>query len=130
MKSDLTDLTVVLDRSGSMSACQKDAEDGLNAFIANQKGLPGECTFSLVQFDTEYEFVYKWQFTFLGANQDAFAEAGALGFAPDAIGNYKEVKTAGMFLAATSNVGRMRHAAASGQSVQNKYTPEERKAMQ
>src|SRR5262249_11881777 len=59
MRQDLTDLTVVLDRSGSMHTCRSDAEGGLNSFIAKQKELPGECTFTLVQFDTVYEFVHK-----------------------------------------------------------------------
>jgi hypothetical protein len=59
MRSDLTDLTVVLDRSGSMATIQSDAEAGLNEFIRKQKEQPGDCTFTLVQFDTEYEFVHK-----------------------------------------------------------------------
>ena len=161
MRNDLTDVTVVLDRSGSMQSCRDDAEGGLNTFIEEQKKQPGETLFTLVQFDTEYEFVhkgkpirdvgpcelvprgmtalldavgraiaetgerlaampepdrpglvvfvivtdgqensskeytkpqikemierqqndYKWQFTFLGANQDAFAEAHGIGIA-------------------------------------------------
>src|SRR5262249_34920935 len=59
MRKDLTDITVVVDRSGSMAACQSDAEGGLNTFINEQKRLPGESLFTLVQFDTEYEFVHK-----------------------------------------------------------------------
>lgn len=59
MRSDLTDLTVVIDRSGSMASCQSDAEGGLNTFIDNQKKQPGECVFTLVQFDSVYEFVHK-----------------------------------------------------------------------
>ena len=58
MRKDLTDITVVLDRSGSMFSCQSDAEGGLNQFIKEQKALPGGALFSLVQFDHEYEIVH------------------------------------------------------------------------
>lgn len=34
------------------------------------------------------EKVYKWNFVFLGANQDAFAEAGSIGIAMSAAANY------------------------------------------
>ena len=59
MRKDLTDVTVVMDRSGSMDSVKDEAEKGLNHFINDQKGLPGDCNFTLVQFDTEYEFVHK-----------------------------------------------------------------------
>src|SRR5208283_1990055 len=158
MRSDLTDITLVIDRSGSMEEIREDAEGGVNAFIREQAKQPGEALLTLVQFDTEYDFIhkgvpvkqvpayelvprgntalldavgrainetgerlakmaesdrpglvifvittdgqensskefskaqikemverqqsqYKWQFTFLGANQDAFAEAGGI----------------------------------------------------
>jgi hypothetical protein len=59
MRSDFTDITVVLDRSGSMQSCREDAEGGLSSFINEQKKSPGETLFTLVQFDTEYEFVHR-----------------------------------------------------------------------
>lgn len=59
MRKDLTDITVVLDRSGSMSSVKSDAEGGLNGLIADQKAAPGEALFTLVQFDSEYEFVHR-----------------------------------------------------------------------
>lgn len=59
MRSDLSDVTVVLDRSGSMMTCKEDAEGGVNAFIEEQKKAEGECLFTLVQFDDRYEFVHK-----------------------------------------------------------------------
>lgn len=210
MRADLTDLTLVIDRSGSMASCRSDAEGGVNEFIRKQKELPGDCIFSLVQFDDKYEFVhkaqairfvepsyhleprgwtalldavgrsiveagtrlkaidesqrpglvvfvivtdgqenssreftkakvkemiehqqsaYKWQFTYLGANQDAFTEAGQIGIKFDAIANYSAEKTSGGILAANANVTRMRHAAATGQAVLNEYHEEERKAI-
>jgi uncharacterized protein YegL len=59
MRSDLTDITLVVDRSGSMAACQAEAEGGINAFIAEQQKQPGEALFTLVQFDTSYEFLHR-----------------------------------------------------------------------
>lgn len=60
MRRDLTDLTMVIDRSGSMSAIKDDAEGGINQFIDNQKDhLLGDCLLTLVQFDTKYDFVHK-----------------------------------------------------------------------
>lgn len=58
MREDYTDVTVVLDRSGSMSSIREDMEGGFNEFIEKQKALPGEMRVSLYQFDTEYERVY------------------------------------------------------------------------
>src|SRR5262245_6824283 len=59
MRNDFTDLTLVIDRSGSMSAIQSDAEGGINQFIDDQNKQPGECALTLVQFDTEYDFVHR-----------------------------------------------------------------------
>jgi len=55
MNKNLTDLTVILDRSGSMATCVDDAEKGLNYFIEQQKKNEGSCIFSLVKFDDEIE---------------------------------------------------------------------------
>lgn len=210
MRQDLTDLTIVLDRSGSMASIKDDAEGGLNEFIRKQKEVGGECAFSLVQFDTVYEFVhkavpiksvlekqtlsprggtalldavgraiietgerlknidesqrpglvafviitdgqenssreftkakikemielqtsvYKWQFTFLGSNQDAFDEAGSMGIPLACVANYSAQNTSATFANASSNVARMRGMTAKGVEVQNLYTDEERKAM-
>lgn len=209
MQQDLTDIVVVLDRSGSMQSCKDDAEGGLNAFVDEQKTRPGRAMFSLVQFDTEYEFVhrgvpiaqvppftliprgwtalldavgraiietgdrfsktpesdrpglvvfviitdgqensskeftrdqikemirhqtevYKWQFTFLGANQDAFAEAGGMGIAAAGTANYSPLKARGAFAAASGTVGRMRSAAAKGEEVKNYFTDREQADM-
>lgn len=57
--NDLTEIAVVLDRSGSMSAIQDDMEGGLWATITEQNGLPGRCRVSLYQFDTEWEAVFE-----------------------------------------------------------------------
>jgi uncharacterized protein YegL len=209
MRNDLTDITVVLDRSGSMASIRKDMEGGLNAFVDKQKTEPGHANFTLVQFDTQYEFVhravpindvpactlvprggtalldavgkaiaetgerlkatpedqrpglvvflvitdgqenssrefkkhqikemiehqqnaYKWQFTYLGANQDSFAEAGAMGFQSQAVADYAPHKSPQMFAAAAANVNQMRTANRTGAKVRNTYTEEDRKSM-
>lgn len=56
--ADLTHIYPVLDRSGSMSRHVKDTCGGFDAFIAEQRKLPGRCYVTLAQFDTEYELVY------------------------------------------------------------------------
>lgn len=209
MKKDLTDITVVLDRSGSMALCREDAEGGLNSFVKEQREQSGDAVFTLVHFDHEYEFVhkaiqikdvpsyrliprgttalldavgraitetgerlkaipeenrpglvvfviitdgqensskeynrdkikemietqqsiYKWQFTYLGANQNAFAEGAAMGMARHAVANYVPSNTGAAFGAASKNVGRMRSATASDKPVASSYTDEERKSM-
>lgn len=53
-----TDITIVLDRSGSMECIAEDVVGGLNTFITTQKQVAGEARFSLVQFDNEYEVVH------------------------------------------------------------------------
>lgn len=55
---DYTHIAVVLDRSGSMSACEKDMRNGLDAFFKSQAKLPGKCLVDFAQFDTVYETVY------------------------------------------------------------------------
>jgi len=58
MRNDLTDITLIVDRSGSMHSCRADSEGGINSFIESQKKASGDCLFTLVEFDTEYNFVY------------------------------------------------------------------------
>ena len=209
MRTDLTDITMVIDRSGSMQSIQSDAEGGINSFIEQQKQEPGEANVTLVQFDSEYEFVhsgvpirqvpafrlvprgstalldavgrainetgarlaamdeaqrpglvvlvivtdgeenssreftrdqirkmvehqqsaYKWQFTFLAANQDAFAAGGSMGIAQDGIAAYSMGKVQGTWNAAAKKMSRMRKAAGEGAAVDNKFTDEERGEM-
>ncbi len=209
MRKDLTDITVVLDRSGSMASCLNEAENGLNHFIEEQKKQPGHALFSLIQFDTEYEFIHKglpirdvprcvlqprgmtalldavgrainetgqrlaakpererpglvvfvivtdgqensshefrksqikrmieeqqktynWQFTFLGANQDAFAEARGIGIAVMAAANFNPHSARLAFECASNNVVRMRGAIMREEPLSSFFTPEERESM-
>jgi uncharacterized protein YegL len=209
MNRNLTDITVVLDRSGSMQKCRADAEGGINSFINDQKAKPGECNFSMVEFDTNYNFVHKgvpissvppyklvpggwtalldavgraidetgsrlaatpeharpglvvfvivtdgeensskeytlqqikqkiehqqsaynWQFTFLGANQDAFLAGASIGVRASGVAQYDVNNAGSMFAAASSNVSRMRKMSESGITVDNYYTTQERSLM-
>lgn len=58
MKPGTTDITLILDRSGSMGVIRLDTIGGVNTFLEDQKKLPGEATFSLIQFDDKYEVDY------------------------------------------------------------------------
>jgi len=202
----LTEIVVVLDRSGSMMSRKYDAEGGLNHFLYEQRKLPGEARLTLTQFDTEYEIVhngvslaevgpctleprggtalldavgrtiyevgarlartqesqrpglvvfvivtdgeenssreynraqvkhmieeqsgrYSWQFVYLGANQDAFAEAGGIGIPAYTTLNYVGEKTAQAYSSTAAIVGRMRSAAMCGESVNMAFSQEER----
>jgi hypothetical protein len=55
----LTDITVLLDRSGSMESIRNDMVGAMNAFLDAQRALPGRTTFTLATFDTRYEVVRK-----------------------------------------------------------------------
>jgi hypothetical protein len=209
MRQDLTDITLVVDRSGSMSSVRDDAEGGVNSFVTEQAKEPGEAMLTLVQFDTEYEFLHKgipiseappyelhprgmtalldavgrainetgerlarmdeadrpglvifvvmtdghensskefskaqikelierqqrdynWHFTFLGADQDAFAEADAMGMHASGAANYAASKVAVAYACTMSKVTRMRRQARSGEEVDNAFTEEERERM-
>jgi hypothetical protein len=52
MKTDYTHIALVLDRSGSMAQIRCDTIGGVNTFLKTQQEAPGECTFTLVQFDS------------------------------------------------------------------------------
>jgi len=51
------DVTVILDRSGSMDAIASDVVGGFNSFLGQQRRQAGECRLTLVQFDDRYEVV-------------------------------------------------------------------------
>jgi len=54
MRNDYTDITIVLDRSGSMQTVRTDTIGGVNRFIEEQRKVPGEATLCLNQFDHDY----------------------------------------------------------------------------
>lgn len=48
-----TDVTLLLDRSGSMESIRADTIGGVNSFIDNQAKIEGVCRLTLIQFDTQ-----------------------------------------------------------------------------
>ncbi len=58
-RTDLTDITLVLDRSGSMESVKESTITAFNEFISSQIDVEGRATISLVQFDNEYDLLYE-----------------------------------------------------------------------
>lgn len=54
-----TEILCINDRSGSMSSIERAAVQGFNAFIDEQRSVPGEARVSLVMFDDQYELKYQ-----------------------------------------------------------------------
>ena len=59
MKSNLTELVFILDRSGSMAVLESDTIGGYNAFIEKQKSESGEAILSTVLFDNKIELLHE-----------------------------------------------------------------------
>lgn len=66
---------------------------------------------------------YNWQFVYLGANQDAFHEAGAVGIAMANAANYAPARMQKAFAATAVNVAQFRR---SGNAAKLAYSPEQR----
>ena len=58
-RHDLTDITLVLDRSGSMSVVRESTITAFNEFLRSQRAAAGSARMTLVQFDHEYEPLYE-----------------------------------------------------------------------
>jgi uncharacterized protein YegL len=207
MNKNLTDLTLIVDKSGSMYSVKGKAEAGINGLIADQKGEDTDCTFTLVEFSDKHNTVqnavpisrarrytlnagggtalldavgdtinkigarlrklpeserpglvmvaivtdgqewaskeytkaqiktmishqtsaYDWQFTFLGADANAFADASAIGIKTAA--SYSASNTDHAFGSVSSNVSRMRGATSGGLKIDNSYTGDEIRSM-
>lgn len=54
-----TDITVIIDRSGSMASRREETIGGFNTFIDEQRKGHGRVTVSLIQFDDSYDNVEK-----------------------------------------------------------------------
>lgn len=59
MNQDYTDISIILDRSGSMQTVANDTIGGFNQFVQEQKKQPGRALLSLYQFDDHYETRYE-----------------------------------------------------------------------
>ena len=53
-----TDMTIVLDRSGSMGSVISETIEGYNRMLRRQREVPGRCRLTLIQFDDQTESVY------------------------------------------------------------------------
>lgn len=69
----------LLDRSGSMESIHKDVVRGFNAFIEEQKAQPGDCRFTLMQFDSR-----GMDYTYLAADLQTVVPMGQHDFQPRA----------------------------------------------
>ncbi len=58
MKTNLTELVFILDRSGSMSGMESDTIGGFNSMLQKQQAEPGECRITTVLFDGQYEVLH------------------------------------------------------------------------
>ncbi len=58
MKSNLTELVFILDRSGSMGGMENDTIGGFNSMLRKQQAGPGACRITTVLFDHEYEVLH------------------------------------------------------------------------
>lgn len=58
MKTNLTELVFILDRSGSMGGMEGDTIGGFNAMLEKQKAVDGECRITTVLFDNDYEVLH------------------------------------------------------------------------
>jgi len=58
MKTNLTELVFILDRSGSMGGLESDTIGGFNSMLAIQQTEPGDCRITTVLFDNEYDILH------------------------------------------------------------------------
>ena len=58
MKSNLTEIVFILDRSGSMSGIESDTIGGYNSFLETQRKVEGEAHVMTVLFDNRYEILH------------------------------------------------------------------------
>ena len=58
MKNNITELVLILERSGSMAGLESDTIGGFNSMIEKQKKLDGKCYVSTVLFDDESEVLH------------------------------------------------------------------------
>jgi hypothetical protein len=72
---------------------------------------------------------YDWHFTFLAANQDAFAEAGRLGIHRDRAALLVAEKISSAYKVTGSKTSRMRKQRRTGMPVEDRFTDEERDSM-
>lgn len=58
MKTNLTELVFILDKSDSMGGLEKDTIGGYNSMLTKQQAVKGECHITTVLFDNNYELLH------------------------------------------------------------------------
>jgi len=58
MKEGLTEIVCILDRSGSMGSLQEETITKFNAFVEEQKDVPGDALVTVVLFDDQYDVLH------------------------------------------------------------------------
>lgn len=58
MKKGLTELVLILDRSGSMTGLESDTIGGYNAMLKKQQAVDGECRITTLLFDNTFELLH------------------------------------------------------------------------
>ncbi len=58
MKTNLTELVFILDRSGSMGGMESDTIGGFNSMLKKLQAEPGACRITTVLFDGQYEILH------------------------------------------------------------------------
>ncbi len=106
---------------------------GLVIFVITTDGLENSSTEftqdQIKEMIDHQQSKYGWHFTFLGANQDAFAEAGAMGMRAGGVANFAMDKVGTAYEMTSRKVSRMRAQHRTGQEVKDEFTDEEREAM-
>jgi uncharacterized protein YegL len=57
--NDKMEIVCILDKSGSMEGLAKDTIGGFNTYLDEIKKIKKDVTFSLILFDTKYDYIYK-----------------------------------------------------------------------
>ena len=133
-KALLTALGRAINETGiRLRKLKKADRPGLVIFVITTDGLENSSTeFTKAQIKEMIEHQrtkYGWHFTFLGANQDAFAEAGAMGMHRDAVANFAMEKVGAAYDMTSRKISRMRSQHRKGEAVLDEFTDEERKKM-
>ncbi len=61
MDNTYTHISMIIDRSGSMSSVWQDVVGGYEQIVKDNKALPGKCTFTVAVFDDQYTLVEDFQ---------------------------------------------------------------------
>lgn len=83
-KQNLTDITIVLDKSSSMAPDKNKTRDAINEFIKGQKNANGECRISLFTFSADDRYDKDWlQTIWEGINIKEISELSPESYQPN-----------------------------------------------